>query len=863
MNQEIRREAGFYGIQVEIRSVKDDTRQQENDIRYFIDKGVDLLIVSPNEAAPLTPIIEEAYDKDIPVVVVDRKILSEKYTAYIGADNYEVGKAVGNYIVSLLQGQGTVAEIAGLTGSTSAMERHQGFMSAIHSHSGIQLICREDAGWLEDEAEERMETILDRFPEFDVLYAQNDRMAAGAYKAALRRGRTEDITFIGVDALPGKGYGVDMVLQQKLDATFIYPTEGDKVVQLAMDILQRREFQRETILHTAVVDHTNARVMDLQTRRIAESEQRIEALNQRVVLYLERVDTQRMILYGSLTVLIIVAGLLLIVYRALRGRNRLNRELSQQKVQLEEQRDQLIQLSQQLEEATHAKLVFFTNISHDFRTPLTLVADPIDQILAQEGLPQREHRLLTLARKNVSILLRLVNQILDFRKYENGKMEFSPVPVDVCRAMESWNESFQAAARKKHIRFSFDPMPDTDFHTMADPEKLERIYFNLLSNAFKFTPENGRVTVTLSVVAQGEENRLRFTIANTGHVISAEHIRNIFDRFYKIDRSHSGSGIGLALVKAFVDMHGGTIEVESHEKMGTLFTVELPVRACEHGNALPVVEDFSSAEVPLDILSEDGREEAYDASRLSVLTIDDNADIRSYIAELLRSDYSVLEAADASEGIRKAMKYVPDVILLDVMMPGMDGIECCRRLKSELQTCHIPVILLTACAMDEERIQGYDGGADSFISKPFNSRILLSRIRNLADSRHRMKQFFGDGQSLAKEEICDMDKEFVEKFKALIEERMSDSSLNVEDLGKQMGLSRVQLYRKIKSLTNYAPNELLRMARLKKAAALLASTERTVSEIGYDVGFSSPSYFTKCYKEQYGESPTKFLRRKG
>ena len=239
------------------------------------------------------------------------------------------------------------------------------------------------------------------------------------------------------------------------------------------------------------------------------------------------------------------------------------------------------------------------------------------------------------------------------------------------------------------------------------------------------------------------------------------------------------------------------------------------------------------------------------------------ADIRAYVHTLLNSEYSIIEAADGTEGIRKAMKYVPDVIISDVMMPGIDGIECCRRLKGELQTCHIPVILLTACSLDEQRIQGYAGGADSYISKPFSSQLLLTRIRNLIESRQRMKQFFGDRQTLAKEDICDMDKDFVERFKSLIEVKMGDSELNVEDLGKEMGLSRVQLYRKIKSLTNYAPNELLRMARLKKAASLLASSDMTIAEVGYEVGFTSPSYFAKCYKEQFGESPTEFLKRSG
>ena len=670
--------------------------------------------------------------------------------------------------------------------------------------------------------------------------------------------------FVGIDALPGKGNGVELVLDSVLDATFIYPTEGDKVVQLAMDILEKKPFERETKLKTAVVDAVNAHVMELQTNHIGELDGKIETLNDRVGIYLSRVATQRIVLYGGLIILLLIVGLLIVVYKSLRSKNSLNRELSRQKEQLEEQRDQLIELSHQLEEATHAKLVFFTNISHDFRTPLTLVADPVEQLLADPSLEGDRRRMLLLVQRNVQILLRLVNQILDFRRYETGKMEFTPVPLDLLQCFVEWNDSFQAAARRKHIHFSFDSMPDTDYHTQADAEKLERIYFNLLANAFKFTPENGKVTVRLAALKKDSVPFFRFTVANTGSLISAEHIRSIFDRFYKIDRHHTGSGIGLALVKAFVEIHGGSISVESDERLGTVFTVDLPVRTCEEGACVVTAPMEESALDRVDsLLREDEAENLNDPSKPSVLVIDDNADIRAYVHTLLNSEYSIIEAADGTEGIRKAMKYVPDVIISDVMMPGIDGIECCRRLKGELQTCHIPVILLTACSLDEQRIQGYAGGADSYISKPFSSQLLLTRIRNLIESRQRMKQFFGDRQTLAKEDICDMDKDFVERFKSLIEVKMGDSELNVEDLGKEMGLSRVQLYRKIKSLTNYAPNELLRMARLKKAASLLASSDMTIAEVGYEVGFTSPSYFAKCYKEQFGESPTEFLKRSG
>lgn len=389
---------------------------------------------------------------------------------------------------------------------------------------------------------------------------------------------------------------------------------------------------------------------------------------------------------------------------------------------------------------------------------------------------------------------------------------------------------------------------------------MERIYFNLLSNAVKYTPENGKIVVSL----QADVASLRFSVFNSGSYVSSQEVDAIFERFYQIDGHQAGTGIGLALVRAFVEMHGGQITAQSDEK-GTTFTVLLPAQSISQYHptvvTLPAGETEVSATLVESELSAD-EEEAGATGRPTVLVIDDNADIRHYVKTLLAEEYQVLDAPEAATGIRLAMKYVPDVIVSDVMMPGMDGVECCRRLKTDLQTCHIPVILLTACSLDEQRIQGYNGGADSYISKPFNSQLLLSRIRNLIDSRRQLRQFFGDNQTLAKENISDMDKDFVSRFKALVEEKMGDAELNVEDLGKDMGLSRVQLYRKLKSLTNYAPNELLRQARLKKAASLLASSEMTIAEIAYEVGFSSPSYFTKCYKEQFGESPTDFLKRK-
>ncbi len=861
MNSEINREALFYdGVHVDIRTANDDSRRQVEDIRSFIEEGVDLLVVAPNEADPITPVVEEAYNHGIPVIVVDRKISSDKYTAYIGADNYEIGKAVGEYIVNMLKGHGSVVEITGLKSSTPAEERHQGFIDVLSSYPGIKLLASEDGAWQRERAHQCMDALLTRFPQFDVLYAHNDRMAAGAYEAAAAMNRTDGMRFIGIDALPGAGNGVESILGGELDASFIYPTAGDKVMQMAMRILNGQEVPRETGLSTSVVDKTNANIMQMQTAHILSLDDKLKKLNGKMVLFLSSYATQQIIMFGSLFALIIVIGLLVAVYLSLRTKNRLNMELFLQKEQLEEQKAQLEVLSKELEAATHAKLVFFTNISHEFRTPLTLIADPIDQLLSDKTIDGQSRLLLDLMKKNVSILQKLVNQILDFRKVENGRMEFNPTSFNLLEQLSSWNDSFRIALVKKHIAFYFEAHPTVNYILSADPEKMERIYFNLLSNAVKFTPENGKIRVSLET----EEKNFVLSVFNSGSYIKQEELEAVFERFYRVESHHAGTGIGLALVRAFVEMHGGTVVGKSNDQ-GTTFIVTLP----KPDNVLDDSEMPSSMaskedDVSMTLLNMEVDDmDIHDTDKPTILIIDDNPDIRTYVTTLLSGEYRVIEAANGTIGLKLAMKYVPDIVVSDVMMPGIDGIECCKRLKSEMQTSHIPVILLTACSLDEQRIQGYNGGADSYISKPFNSQVLISRIANLIENRSQLRQFFGDNYTLEKEDISVVDKDFVARFKTLVEERMKDSELNIEDLGREMGMSRVQLYRKLKSLTNYSPNELLRQIRLKKATSLLAAHEMTVAEVAYEVGFSSPSYFTKCYKEQYGENPTDLLKRKG
>ena len=877
MNKEILREALFYpGVNIEVYQAHDDNVRQIQDIESLIKKKVDLLIVAPNEAEAITPVIEKVYDAGIPVILVDRKINSEKYTAYVGADNYEIGRRAGEYIADRLKGKGRVIEIAGLKGSTPAVERHRGMVEALKAAPDVQVIASVEAGWFQQKAGEVMDSLLDVYPQVDLVFAQNDRMAIGAYEKARQKKRAGQIAFVGVDAVTD---GVESVAGGRLDATFIYPTGGDKVMQVAMAILRGEPYQRENILSTALVNRANARVMQMQMKHILTLDQKIELLNRQLDDYFLRYSAQKMFLYACVVILVLAGFLFFFLVRAFWVKNRLNTELSSQKQQLEQQRDQLqaqrdqlIVLSRQLEEATHAKLAFFTSVSHDFRTPLTLIADPINQLLEEKHLGERERNMLEIVRKNVAVLLRLITQILDFQKYEHGKLALRLSEFNALECIKDWTEAFHTLAFRKHIQFEVKAEGDVAQYVMvADAEKIERITYNLLSNSFKFTLEKGEIKVVLSRIEQNNQACICMEVRDTGIGMSEEHIHHVFEHFYQIDVQHTGSGLGLALVEAFVNLHRGTVQVESGKGKGTCFRVILPMKQegevkglTEKNEALEILQEGAVLDAGQETLHQwtenTGVEES--ADKEMVLVIDDNQDVRDYVKMLLQDKYVVVEAVNGLEGVKQAMKYVPDVVVCDVMMPVMDGIACCKRLKSELQTSHIPVLMLTAYAMDEQRIQGYDSGADAYLTKPFNAKLLMTRIRNLIDNRKRLKSLAEDVTGGGKQSLGEVDKGFVEKLKTLIDEKMGDSELSVEDLGAELGLGRVQLYRKTKSLTGYAPNELLRIARLKKAASLLASSEKTVAEITYEVGFSSPSYFTRCYKDYFGESPSEFLKRR-
>ena len=838
MNHDLQREAMLYeNISLVIKSSNGDTQKQIKDIEDFIAENVDLLIVSPNEAVKIAPLVDKAYDKGIPVIVVDRKVQTDKYSAFVGADNRQIGSAAGSYIRQLLPLGGNVVEIAGLMGSSPAIERHEGFCSTALDNSKVHLLYSVDAGWFKQEAFMKMKDILNQTPSIDAVFAHNDEMAEGAYEAAKTMGLEKRIKFIGIDALPGKTNGIGMVSDGILEASFVYPSGTDKVMQLASDILSGNDYPRETILNTTIVDRSNVKVIDMYNSSIAEQERKLENLNYKLGRFSTAYENQRVMLYLSLTLVVLLVLILVAVFFILRARSRMNK--------------QLVEFSRQVEEATSAKLAFFTNISHELRTPLTLISGSIDEILDKTSPEGNNLELLNLAKRNTIILLRLVNQILDFRKYENGKLDLKTKTVDVKELVESWNTSFLPMLRRKHLRFSFTAEAGRDYVNTIDVEKMEQVYYNLLSNAFKYTPENESVSVLLD----RKDDLMILSVNNTGTFIPMTERENIFDRFYQIGNGAQGTGIGLAIVKAFVNMHKGVVGVESDRRKGTTFTVSLPVR--KEIDMHPAAGSGRPSVVPEDMMEEMSDSVKEDKERRIILVVDDSEDIRTLVHIILGDEFLVLEAVNGEDGFKKALAYIPDLIIMDVMMPKMDGIACCSKLKQEVQTCHIPVIMLTACAADEKRVEGYSSGADSYITKPFTTRI-----HNLLSSREQAQKIFEGPSALSVGvNVEERDKQFLNQLRCFVEDHIDEPDFDLDALAGHLAMSRIQLWRKLKGLTNHSPNEWVRIIRLRRAQQMLASTDLSIAEICYDTGFSSPSYFTKCYKDYFGELPGEYRKR--
>lgn len=861
LNQELRVAALYYNnMDLDIASANDDVRLQTDQINRFVDKGVDLLIVAPGQVS-ISPAIDRAYEKGIPVIIFDRRTRSNKYTAYIGADNREIGASMGEYLAGALPKGGRVVELCGLSSSSPAIERAEGFDSVVAVRPSIDIVAKLHADWTEQGGFRAMDSLLrSPHPDFDCLFAHNDRMAMGARRAAQEHGLDlQRIRFCGIDAMPQKGAGLELVKDGTLFASYIYPTRGDEVMRLAMNILEGKSYQRENRLSSALVTRDNARVLLMQNDETMRQQDHLVTLRSRIDKAADDFNTQRgylLVLLFFVVLLVVACGL---AVRAYVAKARINRQLN---ASMDQQR----QMTEEMERMTQTQLQFFTNVSHELRTPLTLIAGPTDQLLEDDTVQGAHRMMLEMVRRNTRILIQLVGEILDFRKVQNNKAHLHLNRFALQRELATWANDFRAVAARRKITIDVDASEvRQDAVIIADRDKLEHIYFNLMSNALKYTPEGGRITTALSY--DGKQYVL--SVSDTGKGIEEEALPHLFDRFYQARGAVGGTGIGLSLVKAYVDLHHGDIRVESNEGEGTRFFISLPAAQpgydpAKDREARPVAERelVDDSYVPEDINAKEAADritnaEDFDADRPLVLIIDDNNGMRAYLRSILKDRYNVSEAADGRQGLEKARREVPKLIVCDVMMPVMDGLEFTRQLKEDIATSHIPVVLLTARSLPEQREKGYETGADSYLTKPFSGQVLLSRIDNLLRSRMLLRSLFsGDKAEAAEEErLCSQDKTFVTRLREIIQQHLADSDFSVERLGEEIGLSRVQLYRKVKVLTGKTPVELLRKARLMKARTMVTTTDRSIAEIAYATGFTSPSYFNKCFKDEFGVSP--------
>lgn len=666
----------YKNVDVVFASADNNGQRQARQIDSLVKAKVDLLVVAPSDVKTVAPAIERAYRAGIPVILYDRMIESTHYTAYIGTDNVAIGKEVADYLAHQLQGRGTVVEITGERGSTPVADRHRGFMQGMKAFPQIQVVTLE-GDWNLAGAKKLMRQYMDAGKPVDAVFGHNDAEAWGAQQAAKEKNREKQMLFVGIDGLPGENQGVDLVAKGVMTASYIYPTKGEAIVPLAMNILQGKPYKRMNYFQSALVTAENAKLIDMQYKEIEDQTADLNTIYSSINEYMKMYRWQKII--NILAVAVVVLLLIMIFYR---------RKVRREKEKLNEQRKQM----------ADDKIAFFTNVSHQLRTPLTLVSGPLNRLMQADNYTEEQKMLLQVVSRNVGQLENLTADVLNFKEQ-----------------VDAMNQASADEACEKEL----------SQHVLRDSR------------------------------------------------------------------------------------HQMLLQQD--------------------------VEELST-----------------------ILIVDDNEDIRSYLRVLLAGQYYVIEASDGQNGLRLAKESVPDLIVSDVMMPVMDGLTFCSKIKEDEVTSHIPVILLTARSEESQRIEGYEHGADAYITKPFSDHLLLVRISNLLQARRQRKNDEAK-QMLSAEDIQTNEpgeRMFLERFKKAAKSHIGDANLRMDDLGSELSLSKVQMYRKVKALTGKTPAEVLREMRMQKAYSLLKQTDKTISEVAAEVGFAIPGYFSACFKKQFGINPT-------
>jgi len=864
MNHAMEIQASLHSeVQLSISKAEGSVKKQIEDIQKMIDSRVDIIIISPIEPNSLIPLVEKAYEQKIPVILVDRKINSLKYNTYIGADNIEIGKQAGQYIISDSKNLKKVIEIKGDDNSSPTIERSLGFQQTIKNNSNTELIKT-----FKGLPAEAFRKTLDSLGNQSLyVFAFNDELASQAWQVARNAGVENQIKFIGVDGLNTKDGGIQMVLDGKLNATLLYPTGGAEAIESAIKIYNGQSVPKRIKLSTTIIDRLNAEIMRNQFDKIIEQQGVIENQVNAVKKQTELYSSQKELFRWSVVLLILMFCLVAYAIYLIYAIKIKNKQLTLTNERITIQRNQIEMIADELKQSNEARVNFFTGLSHEFKTPITLILSSLeslkDTFRSKGTKPSYE---LELINKNSNRLLRLVDNLLDFRKIENKTFNLRVSKTNIYDFTYGIFRDFENEAKKRNIKFEIHSA-NKNLELYIDRNLMDKVYFNLLSNAFKFTPDNGKIEITI----QEKGNQAVISFKDNGIGIPEKEIGNVFEAYFKGSNNRkNSSGIGLHLSRQFVELHLGKIEVNSFQ--GTEFIISL-YKGNKHFNEDQMVTEpsvmdaemlakdavFTETESDIFPVNPEDKSEKY-----SLLLVEDNSDLSFFLSNKLNSEFDVAVSV-GTDAIDKALNEIPDIIICDVNLPDKNGFEICEILKNDLRTSHIPVILLTALDNKESYLQGLKSGVDLYLTKPFSYPILIQSLRALLYNREKLRYYYTNniGRIVDSKSFGSIEQTFVNKLNQIIQANIDNAEFSVENLADLLNISRIQLYRKIKAMFDVNVSDYISNIRLEQAKSMLQNPELTISEIAYKTGFSSPNYFSTVFKNKFGVSPNVYRKSAG
>ncbi|WP_339629167.1 substrate-binding domain-containing protein [uncultured Maribacter sp.] len=853
-------------IDLQIKDANYDVLTQIKQIDELIADSVDVLIVSPIQSKPITAVVKKAIKAGIPVLVVDRKTEGQQYTAYVGADNIEIGRnAAKEIIASNYNDSIRIIEIKGLAGSSPAEERAIGFQQVLDQFKKAQIVATIEGDWEKESIQNRLIQLLNDDIIVDYVFAHNDRMAVGAWEVARDLGMENEISFIGVDGLAGTNGGIQAVKDGVLKATVLYPTGGDEAIKLALKILSKESIPKNNILSTTIINELNADIMFNQFEKINEQQAKMEEQLAAIKKQEELYYSQSNLLKITMALLAIILSLAIYSIYSIFAIRKKNRQLELTNNKITIQRNQIEKIAKEIKISNEAKLNFFTGLSHEFKTPITLILSSIESM--SDFAKVKGSKIMNeveLIYNNSNRLLRLINQLLDFRKIEDRKFNIKASKTNLFDFSKIIYKDFEREAKKRNIDFRLNSNHES-LNVFIDRNLMDKVYFNLLSNAFKFTPDNGKIGITIEDDERSNTVNIRFKDSGIG--IPKNEMDGVFQAFFKGSNNRkNSSGIGLHLSKEFVEMHKGTIQVKSLH--GTEFIITI-YKGQAHFDETEIIAEQDLVDTNIiDFTSEYLIDDNYliqapskNKEKYSVLIIEDNKDLSQFLKNKLQLEYDIY-LSDGTDAIEKAFETVPDIILCDINLPDKDGFEICEILKKDLRTSHIPTIILTALGNKESYIKGLQSGADLYLTKPFSYSILVQSIKSLLYNREKLRYYYTSNIHKIEEinSFGNIEQKFIHQLNSLINENLGNSDYSVENLAENLTISRVQLYRKVKAMMGISISDYIANIRLEKAKLMLETGSLTVAEIAYTSGFSSPNYFSTAFKNKYGTPPAAFRK---